>query len=74
MKHHSPAHHRNERKEILTPQRDIGAKQAANFAMSIICIQQKLVKAVKEAQKGGKTVQGYYIVIENILCDFARVC
>ena len=88
-KHHSPAHHRNERKEILTPQRvseklarerskavgnNIGAKHAAQFAMSVIHVRNKLVKATKEAQTEGKTVKSYCAITGNTLRVFARVC
>ena len=88
-KHHSPAHHRNKRKETLTPQRvlenlarekskaagnDIGPKHTAQFAMSVIHIQNKLLKATKEAQTIGKTVNCHCAFTGNTLCVFTRMC
>ena len=89
IKHHSPAHHRNERKELLTPQhvlenlareksiaagKDIGAKHATHFAMNEIHIRQKLLKANSDAQSQGKIAHNYCKFSGNTVRVFARVC
>ena len=88
-KHHSPAHHRNERKEILTPQhvlenlareksiaggQDIGAKNATHFARHVIHIRQNLLKANTAAQSQGKIAHHFCKFSGNTVRVFARVC
>ena len=78
-KHHPTAHHRNIRKEFLTPQwvlkdlalrkaaaagQHIKEEEAAHFAMSAVQIRSNLVALVREAATQGKTVQAAYTITE----------
>ena len=88
-KHYSPAHHRNEQKELLTLHhvfenlareksiaagKDIGAKHATHFAMNVINIRQNLLKANTDAQSQGKIAHNYCKFSGNTVRVFARVC
>ena len=79
-KHHPAAHHRNMRKEFLTPQwvlqdlarkaaaaagQQIGEGEAAHFATSAVQIRDNLDTIRKEAASQGKTVKAYYSITET---------
>ena len=78
-KHHPTAHHRNIRREFLTPQwvlkdlakrtaaaaeQHIGEDEAAHFATSAVQIRTNLVALVQEARTQGKTVHAAYSITE----------
>ena len=88
-KYHSPTHHRNEQKELLTPEhvlenlarekiiaagKDIGTTHAAHFAMTVIHIRKKLLKANADAQAQGKVAHNYCTFTGNTVRVFVRVC
>ena len=79
-KHHPAVHHRNIRKEFLTPQwvlqdlarktaaaagQHIGEGEAAHFATHAVKIRNNLDACRKEAAAQGKTVRAYYSITET---------
>ena len=86
-KHHPAAHHRNIRKEYLTPQRiiqelvresqkaaghDIGAKRAAEVAHSAVSIRQHIVSLLEK--NPGKMVKANFTTTKTSMRVSARVC
>ena len=86
-KHHPASHHRNTRKEYLTPQRviqdlvrqsqraagcDIGATKAAEIANSAVRIRQHIVSLIKA--NPGKMVKANFATTETSVRCSARVC
>ena len=86
-KHHPAAHHRNMRKEFLTPQRvlqdlfrdsaaaagaTVSDEQAIEFANKAVQLRQHFVDIIRA--NPGKTVTAHFCSTGSSLRTFARVC
>ena len=86
-KHHPAAHHRNMRKEFLTPQRvlqdlvqqsaaaaggTVSSAQATEIANTAVQIRQQIVNIIRA--NPGKTVHADFIATGSSMRTFARVC